>query len=51
MRLSGESLLGAVLNLGYQLRNLPLPKAVVIVHALIAIIGFLLLLTATLSKS
>ncbi len=42
---------GVVLNLGYQLKSLPLPKAVVIGHALIAIIGFLLLLTATLSRS
>ncbi len=42
---------GVVLNLGYQLKSMPLPKPVVIVHAVIAIIGFVLLLIATLSKS
>ncbi len=42
---------GVFMNLGYQLKNLPLPKAVVIGHAVIAIVGFLLLLIATLSRS
>ncbi|MGI9025749.1 MAG: hypothetical protein ACR2GP_09220 [Burkholderiaceae bacterium] len=42
---------GVFLNLGYQLKNLPLPKAVVMVHAVIAVIGFVLLLTATFSRS
>lgn len=41
---------GVVLNLGYQIRNMPLPKPVVIGHAVIAIVGFLLLLAATLSR-
>lgn len=41
---------GVLLNLGYQLRNMPLPKPVLIGHAVVAIVGFLLLLTAMLSR-
>jgi hypothetical protein len=37
---------GAFMNLNYHWKLLPLPKWLVIVHAAIAVIGFLLLLTA-----
>jgi hypothetical protein len=37
---------GIVLNLGYHWRHLALPKWLVVVHALIAVIGFVLLLVA-----
>ena len=37
---------GAVMNLGYQWKLLPLPKWLVVVHALIAVTGFVLLLAA-----
>src|SRR5687767_11507368 len=38
---------GAILNLNYHWKNLPLPKWLVLVHATAAVVGFLLLLTAT----
>ena len=38
---------GVVLNLGYHQKQRPMPKALVIVHALAAVVGFLLLLAAT----
>jgi hypothetical protein len=38
---------GAVLNLNYHWKNVPLPKWLVVVHAIIAVLGFLLLLVAT----
>lgn len=37
---------GVVMNLNYQWKLLPLPKWLVIVHALIAVVGFVLLLAA-----
>lgn len=37
---------GIVLNLGYQEKRKPLPKPVMYVHALIAVIGFVLLIVA-----
>ena len=37
---------GIVMNLGYHWRRLQLPKWLVVVHALIAVIGFVLLLLA-----
>jgi hypothetical protein len=37
---------GAFMNLNYHWKLLPLPKWLIIVHAAIAVIGFLLLLTA-----
>jgi hypothetical protein len=39
---------GAVLNLGYHWKGQPLPKGLMVVHAVVAVAGFLLLLTATL---
>lgn len=41
---------GAVLNLNYHWKLLPLPKWLVLVHAAIAVVGFLLLLVAVLGK-
>lgn len=38
---------GVVLNLNYHWKQLPLPKWIVIVHAVAAVAGFLLLLAAT----
>jgi hypothetical protein len=38
---------GAVLNLNYHWKQLPLPRWLIIVHALAAVAGFLLLLAAT----
>ena len=38
---------GAFLNLNYHQKQLPLPKGIVIVHAVVAVVGFLMLLTAT----
>jgi hypothetical protein len=40
---------GAFMNLNYHWKLLPLPKWLVIVHAAIAVIGFLLLLTTVFS--
>jgi len=37
---------GVVLNLGYHLKGVPLPKWLVIVHALIAVVAFVLLAIA-----
>jgi len=37
---------GAVLNLAYHWQQLPLPKWLVLVHAAVAVVGFLLLLGA-----
>jgi len=37
---------GALMNLGYHWRQLPLPKALLVGHLLIAATGFVLLLTA-----
>lgn len=45
--LLGIAALGGVfLNLGYQEKRKPLPKPVMYVHALIAVVGFILLLAA-----
>lgn len=38
---------GVILNLNYHWKQLPLPKWLIIVHAIAAIVGFLLLLAAT----
>jgi len=38
---------GAILNLNYHWKQLPLPKGLVIVHAIAAVAGFVLLLAAT----
>jgi len=38
---------GVILNLNYHWKNVPLPKWLVVVHALVAVLGFLLLLAAT----
>ena len=38
---------GAILNLNYHWKNLPLPKWLVVVHALAAVVGFALLVAAT----
>ena len=38
---------GAVLNLNYHWKQLPLPRWLVVVHAVAAVAGFLLLLAAT----
>jgi hypothetical protein len=37
---------GVFMNLGYHWKQLPLPKTLVLVHALIAVLGFVLLLVA-----
>lgn len=37
---------GVFLNLGYQEKRKPLPKPVMYVHALIAVVGFILLIVA-----
>lgn len=42
---------GIVLNLGYHWKNQPLPKGLMVVHALLAVAGFLLVLTATLNAA
>jgi len=38
---------GAILNLNYHWKQLPLPKGLIIVHAIAAVAGFVLLLAAT----
>lgn len=38
---------GVVLNLNYHWRQLPLPKWLVVVHATVAVVGFVLLLAVT----
>lgn len=40
---------GLFLNLGYQEKRLPLPKPVMYIHALIAVVGFILLIVAALA--
>jgi hypothetical protein len=40
---------GVTLNLGYHWKNLPLPKGLVIGHALLAIVGFVLVVMATMA--
>ena len=40
---------GVVLNLNYHWKQLPLPKALIVVHAAAAVIGYLLLLGAVFS--
>lgn len=42
---------GAVLNLGYHWKNQPLPKGLMVVHALVAVVGFLLVAVATLNAA
>ena len=42
---------GLLLNLKYHLNAVPLPKGIIVVHAGIAIVGFLLLLSATWTAS
>lgn len=37
---------GVFLNLGYQEKRKPLPKPVMVIHALVAVIGFLLLIAS-----
>lgn len=44
--LIGAALGGIVLNLGYHWKNLPLPIWLVLVHAAVAVAGFLVLLLA-----
>ncbi len=39
---------GIFMNLGYQEKRLPLPKPVIYIHALIAVVGFILLIVAAL---
>jgi hypothetical protein len=41
---------GVVLNLNYHWKLLPLPKALIVVHAAAAVLGFLLLLGAVFSS-
>lgn len=38
---------GVILNLNYHWKQLPLPKWLVVVHAIAAVVGFLLLLGVT----
>ena len=38
---------GVVLNLAYHLKGVPLPKSLTIVHALLAVVAFALLLSAS----
>jgi hypothetical protein len=38
---------GAILNLNYHWKQLPLPKGLIVVHAIAAVVGFVLLLAAT----
>lgn len=38
---------GAILNLNYHWKQLPLPKWLIVVHAIAAVAGFVLLLAAT----
>ena len=38
---------GAILNLNYHWKQLPLPKGLVVVHAAAAVLGFVLLVMAT----
>lgn len=38
---------GAILNLNYHWKQLPLPKALIIAHAIAAVAGFVLLVAAT----
>ena len=40
---------GVVLNLGYHLRGALLPKSIVLVHAAIAVVAYVMLLTAVLA--
>ena len=42
---------GAFMNLCYQWRNLPLPVGILIVHALLAVVGFALLLIVVLGPA
>lgn len=38
---------GVIMNLGYHWQHRALPKAIVVVHALVAVAGFILLIVAT----
>ncbi len=38
---------GVILNLNYHWKQLPLPKRLIVVHAIAAVVGFVLLLAAT----
>jgi len=38
---------GVFMNLGYHVKNLPLPKGIVLGHAALAVCGYVLLATAT----
>jgi hypothetical protein len=40
---------GVLMNLGYHWQHRALPKTIVLVHALFAVVGFILLIIATLS--
>ena len=39
---------GAFLNLGYHMKAIPMPKGIVVVHASLAVVGYVLLLMAVL---
>lgn len=41
---------GVVLNLNYHWKQLPLPKSIIVAHAAVAVLGFLLLLGAIFSR-
>ena len=38
---------GVILNLNYHWKQLPLPKGLIVVHAIAAVVGFVLLLVVT----
>ncbi len=40
---------GLLMNLGYHWKHRALPKSIVVVHALVAVVGFVLLIVATLT--
>lgn len=41
---------GVFLNLGYQEKRIPLPKPVMYIHALIAVVGFILLIASAVGQ-
>ena len=44
------SIVGAALNLKYHSRMLPLPKTPVVIHGLVAVVGYVLLLLAVMAE-
>src|SRR3954469_13848370 len=46
----GAALGGLVLNLSYHAKAILLPRSIVVVHAVIAVVGYVLLLMAVLAK-